>query len=298
MGKRIGTAIGLILIGVTGWLYGQEAATTGSSASAAKPANETPGATPDHARAYYHYMLARRYKELAGIQNRPDVVERAVSEFKQAIEADPDSLFLRVELADLYARAGRIPDAIQQAEAVLQVNPNQVEAHRLLADVYFRSLADQNQPEKKAKENLHKAIEELEAVTRIEPTDTNSFVLLGRLYKADNQNEKAEQVFKKVLNSDPGSTGALYNLAEVYVDQGDYADAISLLNKVPESEMDSRWLGLLGFSYSQNHDVDKAVATYEKALAQDPDNEEIERAYAEALMVSGKTAEARVELEK
>src|SRR5947209_2343892 len=53
------------------------------------------GKVPDHARAYYHYMLARRFKELAGVQNRSDFAERAISEYKQAIEADPDSLFLR-----------------------------------------------------------------------------------------------------------------------------------------------------------------------------------------------------------
>ena len=61
---------------------------------------------PDHAKSYYHFMLARRYKELAGVYNRPDYIDRAVSEYKQAIAADPDSLFLRVELAELYSLSG------------------------------------------------------------------------------------------------------------------------------------------------------------------------------------------------
>ena len=47
-------------------------------------------------------MLARRYKEMAGVYNRPELLDRAVSEYKLAIAADPDSLFLRVELAELY----------------------------------------------------------------------------------------------------------------------------------------------------------------------------------------------------
>ena len=123
-------------------------------------------------------------------------------------------------------------------------------------------------------------------------------MLLGRLYKADNQNEKAEETFKKVLNSDPSSRAALYNLAEVYVDQGDFAEAVSLLRKIPADEMDGHWLGLLGYAYTQNHEVEKAVATYQKALAQDPDNQDLERAYAEALMASGRSAAAHAELEK
>ena len=102
-------------------------------------------------------------------------------------------------MAELYSRVGRGAEAIHEAEEVLKINPNEVDAHRLLADIYFRSLAE-NQPDK-TKQNLRKAIEHLEAVTRLDPSDSGAFVLLGRLYKANNQNEKAEETFKKVLNS-------------------------------------------------------------------------------------------------
>src|SRR5437763_5174682 len=302
--KKMGAALSLVVLSVTaGLLYAQNQPLNSVSPDSTKAPEQTPAGeqaqapVPDHARAYYHYMLARRYKELAGIQNRGDLVERAVSEYKQAMEADPDSLFLRVELAELYSRISRVADAIREAEAVLKINPNEVDAHRLLAEIFFRSLAE-SQPEKTAKQSLHKAIEHLEAVTRLDSSDAGSFVLLGRLYKADNQNEKAEETFKKVLNSDPSSRAALYNLAEVYVDQGDFAEAVSLLRKIPADEMDGHWLGLLGYAYTQNHEVEKAVATYQKALAQDPDNQDLERAYAEALMAGGKTAAAHAELEK
>ena len=284
--KKMGAALSLaVLFGTAGLLYAQNQPSISAPPDSTKTPEQTPtgeqaqAPVPDHARAYYHYMLARRYKELAGIQNRGDLVDRAVSEYKQAMEADPDSLFLRVELAELYSRISRVGDAIREAEAVLKINPNEVDAHRLLAEIYFRSLAE-SQPEKAAKQSLHKAIEHLEAVTRLDPSDTGSFVLLGRLYKADNQNEKAEETFKKVLNSDPSSRAALYNLAEVYVDQGDFQEAISLLSKIPEDEMDGHWLGLLGYAYTQNHEVEKAVTTYQKALAQDPENQDLERAYA------------------
>ena len=105
-------------------------------------------ATPDHAKAYYHFMLARRYKELAGIYNRGDYIDRAISEYKQAIAGDPTSLFLRVELAELYWRSSRITDAVNEAEAVLKEDPDYPDAHRLLARIYFHMLdntqADRN----------------------------------------------------------------------------------------------------------------------------------------------------------
>ena len=71
-----------------------------TGASTASPSKQSQ-AVPDHAAAYYHYMLARRYEELAGIYNRSDYIERAIAEYQQAIQADPSSLFLKVELAGL-----------------------------------------------------------------------------------------------------------------------------------------------------------------------------------------------------
>src|SRR5579872_2988680 len=157
--------------------------------SAANPATQTnktarAATSPDHASAYYHYMLAQRYKELAGMYNRGDYVDRAVSEYQQAIEADPDSLFLRVELAELYWRISRVQDAVDEVQQVLKVNPNDVEAHKLLAEIYLRSLGG-NQSSAATHELIQKTITEFEAVMRLDPNDLDSKLMLGRLYKVN-----------------------------------------------------------------------------------------------------------------
>ncbi|MGD1157285.1 MAG: tetratricopeptide repeat protein [Terriglobia bacterium] len=295
--RRIGAAFSLFLfLGGSLWAAQQPAPAEPGKAPA-QVLNASP-TTPDHAKAYYHFMLARRYKELAGVYNRSDYLERAVSEYKQAIAADPDSLFLRVELAELYWRAGRVGDAIREAEAVLKADPDYPDAHRLLARIYFHML-DTTQPDRNAtKQSLGKAIEHLEVLVGLTPNDTDSWLLLGRLYRASNQPAKAEEALRKVLKTDPESKVGLANLAELYFQQGDYSHAAEALTKIPESDMDSQLLGTLAYAYSQTRDFDKAVATYEKALAQDPDNTELRRAYADALFSNGKNAAARVELQK
>jgi tetratricopeptide (TPR) repeat protein len=264
---------------------------------AGKPAGEAGPAVVDHAQAYYHFMLARRYKELAGVYNRTEYIDRAISEYKQAISADPESLFLRVELAELYWRVARVGDAIHEAEDVLKSDPNYPDAHRLLARVYWHLLGE-SQTEKVNKENLHKAIEHMEALTRLEPSDLDSWQVLGRLYKMNNQGQKAEEAFRKVLNVDPDSKEGLSSLAQLYFEQGDYAGTVEVLKKIPEAELDPPLLGMLGYAYSQMHDSDSAVATYEKALAKDPENQELRRAYADALLGMGNTPAARREFEK
>ena len=262
---------------------------------APKQATATSG--PDHSSAYYHFMLARRYQELAGIYDRGDYVERAISEYKLAMEADPDSLFLRVNLAELYSRASRVGDAVREAEAVLKVNPDQEDAHRLLANLYLHNLGEA-QPEKVAKDSLNKAIEHFEVLVRLNPTDTDSCITLGRLYRLNNEPSKAEAIFKKALNADPNSKSALVYLAQLYSDQGAYDQAVELLKKIPASEADVQTLSLLGLAYLQAGDSDNAATTYQKALTQEPENLDVRRAYAEALLRRGKTAGARTELQR
>jgi tetratricopeptide (TPR) repeat protein len=293
-GRKIAVGISLLLFGVAGLGVGQE---TPAAAPADKPAEAASSPAPDHSAAYYHYMLARRFRELAGINNRGDFVERAIAEYKKAMEADPDSLFLRVELAELYWRMGRIADAVRDAEAVLKINPDQEDAHRLLANIYWRNLGEA-QPDKVAKESLRKAIEHFEALSRINPTDNDNYLVLGRLYRLNNQRDKAEEAFRRVLNADPDSRSALASLAQLYFDHGEYEEAIEHLKKIPESDMDSGLIGMLAYAYSQARDYDNAVTTYEKALAQDSDNQELRRAYADALANAGKNVAARTELQK
>jgi tetratricopeptide (TPR) repeat protein len=290
--KRLGVGAGVILVGAT-TLFAQDTAPSG----AGKTSEETTATVADHAQAYYHFMLARRYKELAGVYNRGDYVDRSISEYKLAIAADPESLFLRVELAELYWRVTRNTEAVKEAEDVLKTDPNYPDAHRLLARIYYHMLGE-NQAEKVNKDALSKAIEHMEALARLQPSDMDTWQSLGRLYKLNNQPEKALEAFKKVLNVDPDSKEGLSSLAQIYFEQGDYAGAVEQLKRIPEDDMDPPLLGMLAYSYAETRDYESAVATYEKALAKDPENVELHRAYAQALMGMGNTPAARTEFEK
>jgi tetratricopeptide (TPR) repeat protein len=241
--------------------------------------------------------MARRYEDLASVSNRSDLVDKALAEYQAAIAADPQSLFLKTQLAELYTRISRIGDAIREAEAVLQVNPDDVDAHRLLAGIYLHSLGE-GDVAAHSESTLHKAIEQFEAVTRLDPTDTDSLIALGRLYRVVNENDKAEAVFKKALAAEPGSRGALSYLAQLYLDEGSYSDAIATLQKVPADDLDPASLVMLAQAYMQTRDYDKAVSTYSDALDQDPENQQLHEYYSEALLAAGKTDRARSELKK
>ncbi len=252
---------------------------------------------PDHAGSYYHFMLARRYQELAGIYSRADFVDKAVHEYQEAIADDPDSQFLKVELAKLYWRVSRVGDAVREAQEVLSANPSNLEAHKLLGNIYLRNLGD-NQTATKAQDSLKKAIEQYETITRLDPKDVDSEVLLGRLYGLDKQPAKAETEFKKALGSQPNAHGAATYLARLYMDRGQYNRALDVLRKIPPSQLDLDSLAMMGQAYSELQRYSDALKSYRAALDQDPANQDLRRAYADALMHSGKTDEARTQFQQ
>src|SRR5687767_13317766 len=81
----------------------------------------------DRGAAYYHFAMAHLYEQLAREYRSTDHINKAIEEYKLAIQADPNSEYLSSELVDLYAQAGRLKDAVAEAEAILQREPNNLQ---------------------------------------------------------------------------------------------------------------------------------------------------------------------------
>ncbi len=89
------------------------------------------------AQAYYHLAMASIYEDDATSEGRSDEVNKAIEEYKMALNDDPDSAELNIELADLYFRVGRVHDAEVTARAMLKNSPDDIDAHRLLGRIYL-----------------------------------------------------------------------------------------------------------------------------------------------------------------
>ena len=96
----------------------------------------------DRAAAYYHYSLAHMYEEQVAVYGRSDLANKAIEEYRLAIDADPTSEYLTSGLAELYAKTGQIRKAVEEAQDILKRDPNNLEAHKLLGRIYLRSLGD------------------------------------------------------------------------------------------------------------------------------------------------------------
>jgi tetratricopeptide (TPR) repeat protein len=250
-------------------------------------ADQSSARKSDRASAYYHYMLAHMYEEQVTVYGRSELANKALEEYRLAIEADPSSEFLTSGLAELYVKTGRIRDAVLQAQDILKRDPNNIEAHKLLGRIYLRSLGDMPGNGNGSENVLKLAIEQYEQIVKIEPNNVDDHLLLGRLYRLNNDLQKAENELKIAIKLDPDSEEGVTTLALLYSDEGDTAHALQVLSSVPDTARSAKLYAALGATYEQRKDYKSAIDAYKHAIQLDRDNLDAIRGLAENLLNDG-----------
>src|SRR5271165_1319121 len=265
-----------------------------ASSQTAASATSAPPKEPNQAEAYYHFALAHMYEEMVSMYGRSDYANKAIDEYRLAIQNDPNSDYLNAGLAELYARTGRIKDAVLEAQDILKRDGNNLEAHRLLGRIYLRSLGDM-QSGTQSQEVLKLAIEQYEQIVRLDPKSVEDHLLLGRLYRLNNDLVKAESEFKTAVQIQPDSEEAVTALSILYNEEGDSSRALDVLNAFPEAARSAKLYSALGYTYEQTKSYKKAIEAYQKAVDLDHDNLDSVRGLAQNLMNDGQPEAALVQ---
>ncbi len=250
------------------------------------------GKMPDRAAAYYHFAMAHMYEEQVA-NGRSELANKAIEEYRAAIDADPTSAYLTSGLAELYNKIGRIRDAVVEAQDLIKRNPNNLEARRLLGRIYLRSLGDM-QAGSGSESILKLAIEQYEQIIRLQPDSMDDHLLLGRLYRLNNDLQKAESEFKTAVKLQPDSEEAVTTLAYLYNELGDTARAAQVLSSVPNPARSAKLYSALGYTYEQQKEYKNAIEAYRHAIELDRDNLDAIRGLAQNLLSDGQ-ADAALE---
>jgi tetratricopeptide (TPR) repeat protein len=279
------------------WAQRRKPAAPKPAPAAPAPAQQAaPPAAPkvDKAAAYYNFSLAHLYSELAGLYGNArgsEYLNKAIEYYRAAIKADPTASFLSEELSDLYIQSNQIPAAIEESESALRNNPNDLNARRILGRIYAR-LIDPNRTRNR-EENANKAIDQYQRIVAQDPKDTDSWVMLGRLYKILQNSVESESAYKKALELDADNEDALTGLAIVYNDLGDQKRATELLERIVAKNPSLRVLTALASGYEQLREYKLAAQALRRALEASQGNPEIQRALAQNLLFADELDEAR-----
>jgi tetratricopeptide (TPR) repeat protein len=248
----------------------------------------------NRALAYYHLALASVYEDDATSEGRTDEVNRAIEEYKLALNADPNSAELNNELADLYFRTGRVHDAEVTARTLLKTSPDDIDAHKLLGRIYLRQLGEgENGASSTPPDNvLDQAIAEFEKIVALLPKSVEDRMVLGQLYTVKHLPEKAEEQFKTAQAIEPESEDVVLNLSRLYAESGDMQHAVKAIESVPEDGRTPKMEFTLGALYEQLKQPKDAISAYKRAEDMEPGDLETMDALAQALETNDQLDEA------
>jgi tetratricopeptide (TPR) repeat protein len=247
--------------------------------------------------AYYNFTMGHIYEQQYEATSSPEYATKAIEAYKKAYAIDPKSQVIGERLAEMYWKAQRIHDAVTEAQEILKRDPDNVQSRRLLGRIYLRSLGDVSAGNGQS-ETVSKAVEQYREINRLDPSDTESALWLARLYRLKNEHDKAEQVLKAILKTDPENEPAVEQLTQLLMDEGKSTEAVTLLEGITAHSSSAVLLDLLGDAHTQAHELAKAEEAYGKATELDPSEPSHQRGLGQTLLAEEKYPEALKVYEK
>src|SRR5439155_21399789 len=99
-------------------------------------------------------------------------------------------------------------------------------------------------------ETVAKAIEQYREINRLDPSDAELALWLARLYRLKHEHDKAEQVLRSILKTDPENEPAVEQLTQLLMDAGKSVEAVTLLESITAHAPSTALLDLLCHAYT------------------------------------------------
>ena len=226
----------------------------------AATATQETTSSPDHARidrpenSYYYFTDAE-------IQIKQGNLTEGIELLKKAIEKDPDSLFLKRELATVYLQNKDDENALLVLEKIIKDHPADVRSLIIYGGI------------KQMRQETDAAIDAYEKVIAADPKQEKVYALLGGLYMEAGKLDQAEHVFKQMIENFPDSYAGHFYLGKVFATQGKQKEAEQEFLQTLEIEPDllEAQYELLDL-YKDQKDTRKSLKIYQDILKNNPDN--------------------------
>jgi len=201
----------------------------------------------------------RGYSQIIDSQREDKQWNQATQTAKDAVTALPKDRSMRLVLAGQLADNGQAEQGIEMAKAELKGASEDRDVYLALSQIYARL-----RRWSEAEEALNKA----DALTTKSDDKQYDYFLRGSYYERQKKYEPAEEMFRKVLASDPRNAMALNYLGYMLADRGVRLDeALNYIKKaVQEEPQNGAYLDSLGWAYFKTGNYELAEENLRKAM--------------------------------
>ncbi len=221
---------------------------------------------PDYARL--HFWAGFVHDQLGQIQC-------AIPHYEFMVKKYPKRKEYWAKLAYLYYKMDD-PKAIEAQQKVVELDPNDLEAGRLLAEIMnhfgedpLKALEDLFRKDPSNVENAmrfgkeaynageyDKAIEAFQAVLKQDSKNVTALEYLGRSYEGLSRYNEAIRTYKQILKINPKNVKIMSLIASVYTLKNDFVSAMTYVNKAKRIDPNN------GLPYMIAAEVYEAAVTY------------------------------------
>ncbi|MEC9390588.1 MAG: tetratricopeptide repeat protein [Myxococcota bacterium] len=208
--------------------------------------------------------LGAAWLNLGALSEQGGQYRRALQHYRAGMQNDPDMPELVVGTIGVLRRMGRHDEALREGKAALSRDANNIDVYNNLGLVYI----DQGKPD------LAKFIYQ-KALNTIDGADNNATLHanLGRAYLAKESPYNAKRQLEKALDLDPDLVPAMLYLADLALNDRDWAETARLLERAVTLEPENAAIHMnLGIAYRGLKEFPKARQSYETALKLEPEN--------------------------
>ncbi|MDY6791236.1 MAG: tetratricopeptide repeat protein [Thermodesulfobacteriota bacterium] len=223
----------------------------------APPSLQKPPASYAPDSSYYFFTKSQ-------IARKKGNFDTAIEYLEKAIRIDPDSVYLKRELALFYAQKNNKHKALAIINKILQSYPDDVETLILSGKIHH---------------NLKSTVAAKAAYKKVIQIDSrreNIYLILGGLYIKDNEMSEALSVFRQLVHHFPASYPGRFFLGKIHSQQGNFKEAEKQLKKAlslqPESVEPKFELLNLYRTQGKKQDTEKIYNIYKDILKKNPDN--------------------------
>ena len=252
-------------------------------------ANFTEATKSDSGFSLAFAALGEAYRRRAVSTNDADLMAKATKAVEEALRLDKDQPEVRLSLAKVYRSTGQPAAAVHQVKLVLEAQPQNDDAHRLLGQLLASSDPEGALKELKNAVELRPqhwrnhdalgmflygqrrsrdAIDSFREVAKLKPRDATPLQQIGAMYLDLHDLDRAADNFKRSNQVQPNA-GSYSNLGTIAFMRGRYTEAVQAYQEAIKLEPASAvHHGNLGDAFRRMGKADDAMAAYRNAIKQ------------------------------